>query len=53
MGQGEELLRVEPAMMKIVHFMSQENNWHIRRLNAQCMAEFVKEMHHTKQMFTR
>jgi hypothetical protein len=49
MGQGEEILRLEPQVMKIVHAMSEDNNWHIRRWNAQYIADFLKvQMYKTK-----
>lgn len=49
MGQGEELLRLEPTFMKIIHAMCEDHNWHIRRWNAQYLAEFLNvEMYRTK-----
>ncbi len=38
MGKGEEILRLEPQIMKIVHAMCEDNNWHIRKWNAQYLA---------------
>ena len=49
MGQGEEFLRLEPSIMKIIHAMCEDHNWHIRRQNAQYLAEFLHvEMFRTK-----
>ena len=51
MVQGEELMRLEPTFMKIIHAMCEDHNWHIRRWNAQYLAEFLNvEMYRTKNV---
>lgn len=51
MGKGEEFLRLEPTFMKIIHAMCEDHNWHIRRWNAQYLAEFLNvEMYRTKNI---
>ncbi len=34
MAKGEELLKDEPVVMKIVHSMCGDNNWRIRKEGA-------------------
>jgi len=44
-------MRLEPTFMKIIHAMCEDHNWHIRRWNAQYLAEFLNvEMYRTKNV---
>lgn len=49
MAKGEELLKVEPLMIKTITGMCNDNNWRIRRDAAKYLNEFLKELHKYKK----
>jgi phosphoribosylcarboxyaminoimidazole (NCAIR) mutase len=48
MAKGEEILKSEPLIMKIIVSMCNDNNWKIRRDAAKYLNEFLKELHKIK-----
>jgi len=44
LGKGQEILQLEPLMMRTIHSMCNDNNWKIRRDAAKQMQEFFTEL---------